>query len=489
VVGAADKAPGDALVIKPGDRDKPFPTKAAAKPAAEPMPTLVKGDRNAGQVWNDAIEKGLFKPRQVIAVADVLAICERFDEVVALLKADLRQGVLAQPCVFDALALALQSSGGSSEEIERVRLSAIDLQPKNPQAYLSAAKALNELGHTELAVALCKRAANLEPNAADAYADSLVYMAKAKDVDSDAVQWAASNLLRRDWASSQSPYQEQARQAIQDVIAKLNAAGKKSEADRLAAAIHGDNQRDLVIELVWSDPADLDLEIHEPTGAVCSPTAPLSTGGGVWRGDYAMAKDRAQAYRESYIAGEAFSGSYEIRARIVWGKPMGGKATIRVTRHQGTPNQATELHRVEFDANGAANLKIRLDDGRRTEMTSVPNTPRRAEKAAVARSDRVFNMLRSMSEPAFVASNKKPMTGGASANGELPSQLMDVSPDIGPEVVHQNKLANSHSTGTEFQGQAVIASDRKSIKWSMSPVFQTASSDPEVKLSAIPGGK
>ena len=80
---------------------------------------MARGERKPAEVWNKAMNDGLFTPRQVIAVSDALAIGEKFDEVVALLKANLRQGVLVQPCVFDALALALRASGGSPEEIER----------------------------------------------------------------------------------------------------------------------------------------------------------------------------------------------------------------------------------------------------------------------------------------------------------------------------------------------------------------------------------
>lgn len=492
---AANKPGADALVIGPGNRGGKDPTQVAKakpepkKPVENPV-VVAKGERKPAEVWNKAMNDGLLNPRQVIAVADALAIGEKFDEIVALLKANLRQGVLVQPCVFDALALALRASGGAPEEIERVYLSSIDFDPKNSQAFLAAAKGLNDLGKTEDAVALCKRAAAIEPNASDAYSDSLAYLVKAKAVDSDAVQWAADNLLRRDWSSEQSPLQVQAQQAIQDVVAKLKAAGRTSEADRLAGALRGHDNRDLVIELIWSDPADLDLEIHEPTGAICSPLYPQSTGGGVWRGDRVLSKDRAQAYQESYVAAEAFSGSYEVRVRTVWGKPLGGKATIRVTRQQGTPNQSQELHRVEFNSDGIATLKVQVDNGRRTEIATVPPpAPRRTEVATGTSPDRIFNLLRSMSEPSFTASSKTPIAGGTSAAGGMNTQMMEITPDIGPEIIHQNKLSTGMSTGTDMQGQAVVSSDRKSIKWSLSPVFQTASNEPEVKLSSIPGGK
>ena len=62
-------------------------------------------------------------------------------------------------------------------------------------------EAMHKMGKPEQALAFCKRAAALEPNSADPYAKSLVYLAKAERVDTDAVQWAAGNLLRRDWSA------------------------------------------------------------------------------------------------------------------------------------------------------------------------------------------------------------------------------------------------------------------------------------------------
>jgi ATP phosphoribosyltransferase regulatory subunit HisZ len=62
---------------------------------------------------------------------------------------------------------------------------------------------------------------------------------------------------------------------------------------------------------------------------------------------------------------------------------------------------------------------------------------------------------------------------------------------VGAEVVHQNRLATSNAlqTGAEMAGRAVVSADGREITMSLAPVFQTATDVPEVKLSAIPGGK
>jgi hypothetical protein len=518
-MGAANKPGGDVIVIKPGDkRNRGDGAPAAAKagppkgdpqvqekvadllgglrqaqgPATKPDPAAAaKAPRDANKVWNDAMDQGLFKPRQVIAVADVLAIGEKFDEVVALLKADLRKGVLAQPCVFEALALALKNSGGSPQEIERVRLSVIDLDPQNPNSYLAAAEAMNDLGQPERALAFCKRAAALQPNSSDPYAKGLVYLAKAHDVDTDAVQWAAGNLLRREWSVDRQLLQAQAQQALAEAVTRLRAGGHSADADRVQAAIDRERQRDLVVQMLCEN-ADLDLEVTEPTGGVCSSKQPQSIGGGVWRGDHLLAQDRAEKFSESYVAAEAFTGSYEIRVRTAWGKPLGGKVTLRVTKHQGAPEQAVEQHVLELSTDGTAYLKIHLEGGRRTDLAAVPPpAPRPSDgRARAANPDRVYDLLRAMAEPAYSGMTKQGMVGGTSAGGPMANQVLDVTPDLGVELVHQNRLATADAlqTGAEIMGRAVISPDRREVTMSLAPVFQTASDLPQVKLSPIPGG-
>jgi hypothetical protein len=507
--GALDRPGADAVVIRPGDRGQNHGAAVAKAPANRATPDVheqlgdvlnglrqAKADRDPQKVWNEAFDRNLLKPRQVIAVADALAVGDKFDEVVALLQADLRRGVIAEPCVYDALALAMKASGVAPEERERVMLSVIDIDPKNPRSYLRAAEAMHDLGKQDQALAFCKRAAAMEPNAADPYAQSLVYLAGAKDVDSDAVQWAAGNLIARDWAADRDLNRAKAQQALAAAVDRLRKAGRTVEADRVQAALEKDRRRDLMIEAVWSDLADLDLEVTEPTGAVCGPRQPQSTGGGLWRGDRMLDTDRNEKLRETYTAAEAFPGTYEIRVKKVWGQPLGDKVTVRVTRLQGTPEQTQELHRLTFGSDGLATLKINLDSGRRTALASVPPPappkPRRAATAANG-PDRVYNMLRMMSDPVYAGMNKQAMMGGA-AGETAPSamSMLDASPTAtGAEWVHQNKLATDDSVhaGVEIIGQTVVAPDRAKITVHMAPVFSTASDRADVKLSAIPGGQ
>ncbi len=112
-----------------------------------------------------------------------------------------------------------------------------------------------------------------------AYANALAYAEFATDVKSDAVVWAAHNLLKRDWNTGDGiDYHDQAKTRLAKIIAKFNAAGQKT--DDLNMALAEQTQRDLVIELRWQGPADLDLIVAEPGGSLCSATNKRTTGGG-----------------------------------------------------------------------------------------------------------------------------------------------------------------------------------------------------------------
>ena len=104
----------------------------------------------------------------------------------------------------------------------------------------------------------------------------------AKQVTPDTIGWAASNLLNRDWPAGDGvDYHAKTRDLLPKFVNRFAAAGMK--ADALKKALVEETQRDLVIELGWQGPADLDLTVVEPGGSVCSTTHKRSTGGGVHR--------------------------------------------------------------------------------------------------------------------------------------------------------------------------------------------------------------
>ncbi len=476
----------DVLVFGPGAKKTPVQPVAVAKPEPvkkdEPV-VAAKEARDIKKVWNETMAQGHFKPRNVIGVASVLSVCAKFDEAAEVLKADLRHGVLAHPCVFDALAVALQESGASIEEIERAKLSKIDLDPTNPLNFLDVAQAVTDLGRHDRALEYCKRAAALEPNTPEAYHKTLVMIGTGEKATAEAVQWAAGNLLQRDWGTEGARYQDQAKKAIDDLAARLEKAGQKADAAQVRAIADQNRQRDLVIETKWAEQADIDMSVAEPAGTVCASRMPRTPAGGLWSGD------NLNKNEESYVAAQAFNGSYEITVRRVWGKPLADKVSVRVIKNQGGNNEAVELHTLVLDNKGEAKLKINMANGRREQLDSVPVTAT-VKRLPVSRQtpDEINNLLRSMADP-MLAISRPGMTGGSSAGGTMTETARaTLGMEPGVELSHQTKVSPALSSGVDLLTKTTISGDRSTMKVSLSPAFDAKTVSPRVPLAAVPGG-
>src|SRR5262249_15618751 len=140
-------------------------------------------------------------------------------------------------------------------------------------------------------------------------------------------------------------------------------------AARMKQAAEKLKERDLVIYLTWaageSGPADLDLEVKEPCGSLCSCLQRLTPGGGTLLGD-----TLTETNRETYVAAEGFSGTYQVTVRRIWGRPLGSRAKLVIIKHQGTPDESREEQVIRF--NKTYELKVKLEEGRRTRAASVP---------------------------------------------------------------------------------------------------------------------
>src|SRR5262249_1336520 len=131
-LAAAKRAPGDKAPSGGQKLNEPVALKSAA-PAK---------DLDPKQIWEEALARGVDDPGLIIAVADFLAEHKRFDHLAEFLKANLRLGIVVRPWVYDALAMALEASGGSPDEIERARVSAVDLEPTDAQGFVRASKVM-----------------------------------------------------------------------------------------------------------------------------------------------------------------------------------------------------------------------------------------------------------------------------------------------------------------------------------------------------------
>jgi tetratricopeptide (TPR) repeat protein len=470
-----DPNPGDKQVAK-------VDAKAAEEYKNSPPRRLV-----TAKEWQDALAKDDIKPEHrtgmLIAAVKFLGEVKQFQAVQDLIKGNLRLGVANEPWVYDALAIALQDSGGSPEDLQRARLSAMDLDPKNPDGYLSAAKAMSDAGDSQRAVAFCRIASQLKPGLADPYANALAYASKAKSVDSDTVHWAVINLLGRDWVIDKEIYFEQARSGLADAKARLLADKRPDDARKLDQAVVQQQRRDLVIELEWSNdtPCDLDLSVFEPINTTCSSTQRQTPAGGT------LVCDDISAHKETYTVAKGFTGTYLVKVNRVWGRPLSGNATVKVTRHQGTDEQVIEYHTVNVDK--TAEFKVALASGRRTELAAVPPVaPGHPEREkAVDNMGRALERLRAIADPLY--RNDMSVVGGMGPAGTKPQAVYDLahSTKSSASLSFQTKVEGVENMGVEMVERVEVVDGKFAVK--VTPAFDaigTLKNTPEIVNPLLP---
>jgi tetratricopeptide (TPR) repeat protein len=450
-------------------------------------------DLDPRKVWQDALSKGVKNPSLIIATADFLVLANKHEHAVEFLKANLRQGIVMEPWVYKALTLALQLSGGSTEDIERAEVSVADMEPKNANGYLQAAQALARDEKYGLALAFCRQAALREPGTPQAYEDALGYAELARDPQ--AMQWAAGNLLRRDWPVDNAKIHDRALQKLEALAKLLEQQGRKEESERLLNSVGDTRVRDLVVRLNWQGNASLDLHVIEPTGSTCTPLQRQTIGGGVLIGD-----SLAGTTSETYLAADAFSGEYEIEIEKIWGHPLGDKVQLKIIQHQGTPDEREQLLTVEMKSRTSQRIKVKLDDGRRRETAYVPPADARKKRgsadAAPDNPDKVFHELRRLADPEITGVSRGFSCGVATpgARTVLPSQLKEGKrpplPGDNDRMLYQTRVKPFVQNALDVTAQAVLSADRRYVRLSMTPVFNTMTgvqTVPIVVNPTIPG--
>jgi tetratricopeptide (TPR) repeat protein len=470
------KPGGGQVVIGPGAPAKdPNPAAVAANkptitdPKQDPVALRKKLSADPKVKWSQAIDWTVTDPGLILATAEFLMEFDEPGAAAEVLKGNLRKGIATDDWAHEALAVALQSAGKADPvEVERAAVSAIDLDPTSAKAHLKAASAMAKASNHKQAVAFCKRAAACSPSDPAPYANALAYAEKATGLTSDAVMWAADGLLKRDWTNTDGiDYHKKAVALLPGIEAQLKANGQNVA--QLAATIDEQNRRDLVIELLWQGNADLDLIVAEPTGSVCSSTTRRTTGGGALRADILeQQNDRS----EVYTAASAFTGTYTVSAKQAFGRAVGGRAALKVTKFKGTPNEAVELIDLPLDGKS---VTVKLDGGSRTKLAAVADD--------VAALD-----ARAELTGAALTSGVSGFGGGAGAAGSVVGTAAPQLPVVAGAT--EKRMAGISSSAADIRATYKLNPDGKTFSITVNPVFSGAKGDIELpKVPLIPGAE
>lgn len=471
--GAVVRGPdGDKKPVKPGDDPKKDPKKD---------PVVKKDDKKLDPktIWKNALARGTDDPGLIIACSDFLAQCREFEHAAEFLKANLREGIVTQPWVYEALALALREAKGSSDEIERAQVSCVDVDPKNARGFIRASRIMAENNRYDRAVAYCRQASLLEPTSPYSYEEGLLYAELGQD--SESMEWAAGNLLARDWPAENERLHLSAKTKLDALAKSLIEKKVPNAANRMKAAVENLRRRDLSIVLKWQGDADLDLAVKEPIGTSCSGLQRQSAGGGIFLGD-----NLADMSRESYVAAEAFSGEYEISIRTVWGRPLGGKATLEIVEHQGTSRETRRPMTFVFDRNHS--MKFTLKDGRRTAVAEIaPVQAKPKSMKTSVKKDLILNQLRSLASPGMIGSHAG-FSGDAGSTSGLAK--FGTGKKSVEEKTIQSKMETFVPNSAAMITETKILRDGSTVT-KLKPVFQTLTKSeaaPVVKSPFIPDG-
>src|SRR5262249_9693611 len=157
----------------------------------------------------------------------------KYEHAAEFLKANLRQGIVVEPWVYEALAISLKANNASAEEIERAETSVADLNPDDADGFLKASKAMAGLKRYDRALASCRQAAPRPPTAREASGGAPNSPEPAREAE--AMGGAAGTLLEQDWPLRNDALHRRALDRLDSLSRDLQAKRSK-EAERLQAA-------------------------------------------------------------------------------------------------------------------------------------------------------------------------------------------------------------------------------------------------------------
>ena len=481
----ATNPPKDPVATNP-PKDPNANALASAGPGTKPTlvdpkfdPEILKPklSTNPKRRWQEAINWTVTDPGLIVASAEFMMEMDEYSSAVEILKAGLRKGLATDAWAHESLAIALQMTQANPVEYERAAVSAIDLDPTDSKAYLKAAKVEAELKNHDQAMAFSRRAAEFAPDLPMAYANTLAYAEFATDVKSDAVVWAAHNLLKRDWNTGDGiNYHDQKKTRLEKLIAKFNAAGQKT--GDLRKALAEQNKRDLVIERRWQGPADLDLGVTEPGGSLCSVTNRRTNGGGQLKCDLLEQRDddgKGGGRFEAYTAAVAFNGTYKVTVKQAFGKPTGGTAQLHIYKLKGTAKESYDL--ITIDLNSSKPVEIKLTGGSRTELATVTDGD---------------DEFRAATTGASLTSGTSGMGGAVGTAGSVMYAPITTGtaqnlPVVAPST--ETRLPGIGSTAADLRASVKLNPDRQTFSLEVKPVFGTGKDVKMPKVPLLPGGE
>lgn len=374
--------------------------------------------------------------------------------MIALLEAAITAGQ-AQPWMYEVLALTMEVAGRPREEIERVLLSNVDFTAVNVPNTLYSAAMLTRFGRRERALELYRQAAAIDPSRAETY---VLAVKLADEVGAaEDVGWSAAGVLAYVWTRDWKERHREAEAIAAKWDEKLRQAGDTKAADAIRTQVAEGRIRDLDCELTWNGTGDLEVVVEEPRGSVCSFERARTPGGGVHVHD-GFGPDQKNTW-ERYVCPRGFAGEYRIRVRHVSGDIVGKRATLKVTRHAGSPAEKVDTFPIVLDTRERI-VRLTLDEGRLKEAAKIPEKEEAARRDPAGWKRRLVAARQARIEPVIFAQQ-----GGQAAIGA------GLSNTLLPGGAAYQPVITVLQDGVSMAATAVVSADRRYVRLSLTPTL------------------
>jgi hypothetical protein len=171
-----------------------------------------------------------------------------------------------------------------------------------------------------------------------------------------------------------------------------------------------------------------------------------------------------------------------------WGQPAGGKATVEIIEHQGTPQEAIRRETLVID--DAQTITVNLAAGRRTQVADVPaiEVIRQFDRTFASKRDasNPLEQLKALASPVIVGIDGGLQGGVGLAGQSLGVQDRKVALEDDDDLAFDGNFSGLVNSGVGFSAHASIGPDG-AIRVNMTPFFaQPAKSNVTFTNPAIP---
>ncbi len=251
--------------------------------------------------------------------------------------------------------------------------------------------------------------------------------------------------------------------------------------------------RDCIVRVQWNGDADIDVMIKEPAGTICSLRNPRTTGGGMLIGDVPNpdGKEKLEGHVAVYTCPKAFSGTYQVLIRRVFGNVPTGSVRVIVNTHYNplaTENKETVWEKVPVKE-GESLVKFDLNEGRRKE--SIRETQIANAAVAVIGQHRqnaiLAQQMAQLNDPNAANALAAAQQNAASAAAAQAQQLNPLAlfPNAFRGAVGYQPIIITLPEGTNMSATGVVSADRRYVRITCVPVFSAIS---EVHTFSIDSG-